>query len=123
MVNLHLTPEMPDVCKIICVIVYNLYYCCYVKTSSSAVQKRHSKVYGKPIRPLLVFYISLWYPILLVKILNYDFPKIVYNGLKGSKGIKKGQLRGPHSGQSLQLYVVQDRIVVQIFETQTTIIP
>ena len=64
-----------------------------------------------------------WYPILLVKILNYDFPKIIYNGLKGTKGIKKGQLRGPHGDQSLQLYIVQDRIVVQIFETQTTIIP
>ena len=34
---------------IFCVIVYNLYYCCYAKTSSSAVQKRHSKVYGNPI--------------------------------------------------------------------------
>ena len=39
---------MPDV---ICVIVCNLYYCCYAKTSSSAVQKRHSKVYGNPIAP------------------------------------------------------------------------
>ena len=36
---------------IICVIVYNLYYCCYAKTSSSAVQKRHSKVYGNLIAP------------------------------------------------------------------------
>ena len=36
---------------IICIIVYNLYYCCYAKTSSSAVQKHHSKVYGKPIPP------------------------------------------------------------------------
>ena len=36
---------------IICVIVYNLYYCCYSKTSSSAVQKRHSKVHGNPIAP------------------------------------------------------------------------
>ena len=36
---------------IICVIVYNLYYCCYAKPSSSAVQKRHSKVYGNPIAP------------------------------------------------------------------------
>ena len=39
--------------KIICVTFYNLYYCCYAKTSSSAVQKRHSKVYGKPIAPSL----------------------------------------------------------------------
>ena len=38
---------------IFCVIVYKLYYCCYAKTSSSAVQKRHSKVYGKPIAPSL----------------------------------------------------------------------
>ena len=38
---------------IICVIVYNPYYCCYAKTSSSAVQKRHSKVYGNPIAPSL----------------------------------------------------------------------
>jgi len=30
---------------------YNLYYCCYAKTSSSAVQKRQSKVYGNPIAP------------------------------------------------------------------------
>ena len=44
---------------IICVIVYNLYYCCYAKTSSSAVQKRHSKVYGKPIAPSL-YSISPW---------------------------------------------------------------
>ena len=36
---------------IICVLVYNLCYCCYAKTSSSAVQKRHSKVYGNPIAP------------------------------------------------------------------------
>ena len=28
-----------------------LYYCCYAKTSSSAVQKRHSKVYGNLIAP------------------------------------------------------------------------
>ena len=45
--------EMPDVQFIICVIVYNLYYCCYAKTSSSAVQKRHSKVYGNLIAPSL----------------------------------------------------------------------
>ena len=31
---------------IICVIVYNLYYCYYAKTSSPAVQICHSKVYG-----------------------------------------------------------------------------
>ena len=31
---------------IIRVIVYNLYFCCYAKTSSSAVQKRHSKVFN-----------------------------------------------------------------------------
>ena len=36
-----------------------LYYCCYAKTSSPAVQKRHSKVYGNPIAPSL-------YSILLV---------------------------------------------------------
>ena len=35
----------------VCVIVYNLYYCRYAITSSSAVQKRHSKVYGNPIAP------------------------------------------------------------------------
>jgi len=34
--------------------------CCYAKTSSSAVQKRHSKVYGNPIAPS-------FYSILLVK--------------------------------------------------------
>ena len=34
-----------------CGIVYNLYYCCYAKTSSPAVQIRHSKVYGKPYCP------------------------------------------------------------------------
>ena len=45
---------------IICVIVYNLYYCCYAKTSSSAVPKRHSKVYGKPIPPSL-YSISPWF--------------------------------------------------------------
>ena len=28
-------------------------YCCYAETSSSAAQKRHSKVYGKPIAPAL----------------------------------------------------------------------
>ena len=28
-----------------------LYYFCYAKTSSPAVQKRHSKVYGNPIPP------------------------------------------------------------------------
>ena len=28
-----------------------LCYCCYAKTSSSAVQERHSKVYGNPIAP------------------------------------------------------------------------
>ena len=42
---------------IICVIVYNLYYCCYAKTISSAVQKRHSKVYGNRIAPS--FYLIL----------------------------------------------------------------
>ena len=48
---------------IICVIVYNLYYCCYAKTSSSAVHKRHRKVYGNPIAPsfysilLVLFYL------------------------------------------------------------------
>ena len=31
----------------------HLYYCCYAKTSSPAVQKRHSKVYGNPIAPSL----------------------------------------------------------------------
>ena len=31
--------------------VYNLYYCWYTKTSSSEVQKRHSKVYGNLIAP------------------------------------------------------------------------
>ena len=36
---------------IICVIVYNLCYCCYAETSFSAVQIRHSKVYGNPIAP------------------------------------------------------------------------
>ena len=39
---------------IICVIVYNLYYCYYAKTSSPAVQKRHSKVYGNPIAPCAI---------------------------------------------------------------------
>ena len=38
---------------IICNIVNNLYYCCYAETSSSAVQKRHNKVYGNPIAPTL----------------------------------------------------------------------
>ena len=55
---------------IIRVIVYNLYYCCYAKTSSSAVQKRHSKVYGNPIAPLLLFNISLVTPYLLFFILR-----------------------------------------------------
>ena len=41
--------EMRQCLFIICVIVYNLYYCCYAKNSSSAAQKRHSKVYGNPI--------------------------------------------------------------------------
>ena len=50
-VNLHLTPEMHQCLFIICVIVYNLYYCFYAKTSSPAVQIRHSKVYGNPILP------------------------------------------------------------------------
>ena len=51
---------LPLMSVIICVLVYNLYYCCYAKTSSSAVQKRNSKVYGNPInRPLLLFYIFL----------------------------------------------------------------
>ena len=50
--NLHLTPEMRQMS------VYHLCYClqslcfCYAKTSSSAVQKRHSKVYGNLIAPL-----------------------------------------------------------------------
>ena len=35
-----------------------LCYCCYAETSSSAVQKRHSQVYGKPITPSL-YYILL----------------------------------------------------------------
>ena len=39
---------------IICVIVYNLYYC---KTSFSAVQKRHSKVYGNPMAPPSIQYL------------------------------------------------------------------
>ena len=45
--------EMHQCLFIICVIVYNLYYCCYAKTSSPATQKRHSKVYGNPIAPSL----------------------------------------------------------------------
>ena len=48
-VNLHLTPEMHQCLFIICVIVFNLYYCYYAKTSSQAVQIRHSKVNGNPI--------------------------------------------------------------------------
>ena len=36
-----------------------LCYCCYAKTSSSAVQKRHSKVYGNPIAPSFYSIISL----------------------------------------------------------------
>ena len=52
---------------IFCVIVYNLYYCCYAKTSSSAVQKRHSKVYGKPIAPSL-YSILFAYPYVTVQI-------------------------------------------------------
>ena len=43
---------------IICVIVYNLYDCYYAKTSSPAVQIRHSKVYGNPIAPS--FYSTLF---------------------------------------------------------------
>ena len=39
-----------------------LLYCCYAKTSSSAVQKRHSKVYGNPIAPS--FSILLFKPFL-----------------------------------------------------------
>ena len=53
-VNLHLTPETcTNGLFIICVIVYNLYYCCYAKTSSPAVQILHSNVYGNPIAPSL----------------------------------------------------------------------
>ena len=49
----------PPCLFIIYVIVYNLCYCCYAKTSSSAVQKRHSKVYGNPIAPSF-YSISPW---------------------------------------------------------------
>jgi len=45
---------------IICVIVYNLYYCYYAKTSSPAVQIRHSKVYGNPIAPSLYSILLGW---------------------------------------------------------------
>ena len=41
--------------QIVCLCV-----CCYAKTSSSAVQKRHSKVYGNQIAPLLLLN-SPWY--------------------------------------------------------------
>ena len=61
LVNGESSSNARDACRclfIICVIVYNLYYCCYAKTSSSAVQKRHSKVYEKP--PSL-YSISPWY--------------------------------------------------------------
>ena len=34
-----------------------LCYCCYAKTSSSAVQKRHSKVYGNLIAPPSIQYL------------------------------------------------------------------
>ena len=44
---------------IICVIVYNLYYCCYAKTSSSAVSKKSQQSVRKPYRPLLLFNIFL----------------------------------------------------------------
>ena len=44
-------PEMPDVCLSFVLLFTNFYYCCYAKTSTSAVQKRHSKVYGNPIAP------------------------------------------------------------------------
>jgi len=46
----------------ICVIVYNLYYCCYAKTSSSAVQKRHSKVYGTLSPPPIQYFLDLNWP-------------------------------------------------------------
>ena len=69
---------MPDVCLSF-VIVYNIYYCCYAKTSSSAVQKRHSKVYEQPIAPSL-------YSILLARnkdlILNLHSWDIKGEGLK-----------------------------------------
>ena len=35
----------------LCYRLQSLLYYCYAKTSSSSVQKRHSKVYGNPITP------------------------------------------------------------------------
>ena len=47
--------EMHQCLFIICVIVYNLYYCCYAKTSSPAAQKTSQQSVRKPYCPLLVF--------------------------------------------------------------------
>ena len=63
---------------IICVIVYNLYYCCYAKTSSPAVQIRHSKVYGNPIVPSL-YSILLVFTYLTLYTRMSEFPKIKQN--------------------------------------------
>ena len=48
-----------------------LCYCCYAKTSSSAVQKSHSKVYGNPIAPS-------FYSILLVSPLDRLIHSYIY---------------------------------------------
>ena len=40
-------------------------YCCYAQTSSSAVQKRHSKVYGNPIAPPSIQF-SLQFSVILL---------------------------------------------------------
>ena len=57
--NLVETPEMPDVCLSF-VLLFTIFIIVELrKTSSLAVQKRHIKVYGKPIAPSL-FSISPW---------------------------------------------------------------
>ena len=53
-----------------------LCYCYYAKTSSSAVQKRHSKVYGKSIAPSF-YSISPWviHELIIQDVLRYNFFK------------------------------------------------
>ena len=56
-----------------------LYYCCYAKTSSPAVQKRHSKVYGNPIAPSF-YLISPWSWAENIKIVDIEIN--AFNNLK-----------------------------------------
>ena len=103
--NLHLTRQRCQM-SVYTVIVYNLYYCCYAKTRSSAVQKRHSKLYGNPIAPS-------FYTILLVSVcisLSLHYSTVQYMTCSISKGL----------AYTITLYTITSLVVGDYINTTKT---